>query len=63
MSEGNELKKELAKKKRIASDIASEIHDVVEDRFFDDYRRLTELSEQAIKAVEDYRQFKEANGF
>lgn len=58
MSEEQDLKKELAKRKRIATDIASEIHDIVEDRLMSDYRELAPLSEKAIQAVEEYHSFK-----
>ncbi len=62
MTDDQDIKKQLARKKRIAMEIASTIHDIVEDRFMTDYNELTPLSEQAIKAVEDYHNFKKTHG-
>ena len=62
MGDEQELKKELAKRKRIATDIASQIHDIVEDRLMTDYKDLAPLSEQAIKAVEEFYSFKQTHG-
>lgn len=50
--------KELAKLKRLATEIAGEIHDLVEDRFMTDYQQLAILSQQAIDAMEKYYAFK-----
>lgn len=50
------LNKDVKKKKRIATDWASQIHDVVEDTLWTDYSRLTELAEQTIAACEDWKQ-------
>ena len=41
------LKKEVSQKKRIATEWASQIHDLVEDRLLIDYRQLPELATQA----------------
>lgn len=60
--EQNEAKKEMAKLKRLASDIASEIHDIVEDRYWTEYERLIELGEEAKTRVEKYLTFKKEHG-
>lgn len=56
------LKKEWAKRKRIAMEIASEIHDIVEDTLWADYEKMTVLSEKLISAVNEANQFKAENG-
>lgn len=48
------LKKEVSQKKRIASEWASQIHDLVEDRLLIDYRQLPELAAQAHQACLDW---------
>jgi hypothetical protein len=60
-AEAKELKKELAKRKRQAVEIASQIHDIVEDTLWTDYVKLPELSEQLKGAVEEANSFKAAN--
>ncbi|WP_345987106.1 CCE_0567 family metalloprotein [Sulfurimonas sp. HSL1-2] len=60
--EAKELKKELAKRKRLAVEIASEIHDIVEDTLWTDYVKMPELSEKLRAAVEDANTFKTENG-
>lgn len=60
--ETKELKKELAKRKRLAVEIASEIHDIVEDTLWVDYVKMPELSEKLSAAVEDANRFKAENG-
>lgn len=62
MQDDKETRKELARLKRQASDFASQIHDIVEDRLWTDYRDLTALSGQLIAAVEAAEQFKQAHG-
>ena len=57
-----ELKKELAKRKRMAVEIASEIHDIVEDTLWTDYVKMPELSEKLRAAVEEANKFKADNG-
>jgi len=57
-----ELKKEYAKYKRIAVEIASEIHDIVEDTLWSDYIKMPELSEKLKVAVEEANSFKEEHG-
>ncbi len=51
-------KKELATMKRKASEIASKIHDIVEDTLWSEYNELKPLSEQIIKAIDEYYAFK-----
>ena len=54
----NELKvlnKDMRKKKRIATELAGQIHDVVEDTLWSDYPKLIELSEKTIAACEAYK--------
>ncbi len=60
MSENQEMdpKKELARLKRMAMEIASEMHDIVEDTFMDRVEDLLPLSQKAIAAVQEYRDFK-----
>lgn len=60
--ETKELKKELAKLKRQAVEIASEIHDIVEDTVWTDHVRMPELAQKLYEAVEEANKFKEANG-
>ena len=57
-----ELKRELAKLKRMAVEIASEIHDIVEDTLWTDYVKMPALSEKLKTAVEEANNFKESNG-
>jgi len=59
--EAKALKKELAKRKRMAIEIASEIHDIVEDTLWTDYVKMPELSEKLIAAVEEANNFKAQN--
>lgn len=60
--ETKELKKEFAKLKRQAVEIASEIHDIVEDTLWMDYNKMPELSEKLVKAVEAANSFKTEKG-
>lgn len=55
------LKKELAKRKRMAVEIASEIHDIVEDTLWSDYVKMPELSEKLVAAVQEANDFKAQN--
>ena len=56
-----ELKKELAKYKREAVEIASQIHDIVEDTLWTDYVKMPGLSAQLVEAVEKANTFKAEN--
>lgn len=57
----DELKKELAKRKRKATEIAGEIHDIVEDTLWSEYKNLEPLSKKLIEACENYYSFKKEN--
>ena len=56
--EAKELRKGLAKRKRLAVEIASEIHDIVEDTLWSDYVKMPELSEKLKLAVEEANNYK-----
>jgi tRNA nucleotidyltransferase (CCA-adding enzyme) len=60
--EKKELKKELAKRKRMAMDIASQIHDIVEDTLWADYDKMPQLSEKLVAAVKEANTFKAESG-
>lgn len=60
--ETKELKKEWAKRKRLAVEIASEIHDIVEDTLWMDAEKMPGLSEKLVAAVKEANDFKAANG-
>jgi NADH:ubiquinone oxidoreductase subunit E len=60
--EKKELKKELAKYKREATEIASQIHDIVEDTLWVDFVKMPELAEQLVVAVSKANTFKAENG-
>ncbi|MFA6191916.1 MAG: CCE_0567 family metalloprotein [Sulfurimonas sp.] len=57
-----ELKKELAKRKRIAMEIASEIHDIVEDTIWTNHVKLPQLSQKLLAAVEEVHAFAAEHG-
>ncbi|MBN2897088.1 MAG: hypothetical protein JXK05_14490 [Campylobacterales bacterium] len=57
-----ELKKEHAKLKREASDIASAIHDIVEDTLWVDHVKMPDLAKQLYEAVEKANNFKAEHG-
>ena len=56
-----ELKRELAKYKRLAVEIASEIHDIVEDTVWSNHVKMPELAEKLVVAVEKANKFKSDN--
>jgi len=60
--EMKEKKKEWAKRKRMAVEIASEIHDIVEDTLWMDAVKMPELSEKLVAAVQDANDYKKENG-
>ncbi len=60
--ETKEKKKELAKLKRQAVEIASQIHDIVEDTLWVDYVKMPDLSAQLVQAVEEANTYKTENG-
>ncbi|MBF0274339.1 MAG: hypothetical protein HQK84_03800 [Nitrospinae bacterium] len=57
-----EKKKELAKLKRKTSEIAGQIHDIVEESLMTDYNQLPELSKEIVEACNAYKSFKKQNG-
>jgi hypothetical protein len=61
--EQKEIKKEYAKYKRKVTEIAGEIHDIVEDTIWTDYGRLIGLSEQVQEAMKDVESFKSQHDF
>lgn len=52
------LTKEVSKKKRIATDCASEVHDLVEDRLWVDYQELSALAQKTVSACEAWAEAK-----
>ena len=60
--ETKELKKELAKLKREASEIAGMIHAIVEDTVWTESHRLPELSQQLVEAVNKANAFQKEKG-
>ncbi|QFR48833.1 hypothetical protein FJR48_03490 [Sulfurimonas lithotrophica] len=61
--EQKEIKKEYAKYKRIVTELAGEIHDIVEDTIWSEYVKLAELSEKVSLAMEDVNAFKAKHDF
>ena len=55
-------KKEFAKLKRLATEIAGQIHDLVEDGLWTDYPQLPALSEQLVSACQKAMDFKKSQG-
>lgn len=53
-----EHKKELAKLKRLATEIASEIHDIVEDTLWTKYVDMPELANKLYAAVKEANDYK-----
>lgn len=53
-----ELKKELARLRRQAIEIAGEIHDIVEDTLWINYTKLPILSANIIEAIEEVETFR-----
>jgi len=58
MSEEIDHKKELAKLKRFAVEIASEIHDIVEDTVWTNHVKMPELAQKLYDAVEKANKYK-----
>lgn len=58
MSEEIDHKKEFAKLKRLAVEIASEIHDIVEDTVWTNHVKMPELAEKLYNAVEAANKYK-----
>ncbi|MDR1911718.1 MAG: hypothetical protein LBQ52_05155 [Helicobacteraceae bacterium] len=61
MADENEMKRELAKLKREASEIASKIHDIVEDTLWSEYKELKPLSEELIAKCESFYAYKKTH--
>jgi hypothetical protein len=53
------LQKEVSQKKRIATEWAAQIHDLVEDRLLSDYSQLPQLALRTQQACEDWAQARE----
>lgn len=58
MSEEIDHKKELAKLKRLAVEIASEIHDIVEDTVWTNHVKMPQLAQKLYEAVEKANRYK-----
>jgi len=58
MQDDKEARKELARLKRQASELAGQIHDIVEEDLWTRYRELPELSNRLIAAIEAAEDFK-----
>ncbi|MCV6637390.1 CCE_0567 family metalloprotein [Candidatus Albibeggiatoa sp. nov. NOAA] len=54
------MKKDVAKKKRIASEWASQLHDLVEDRLPAAFAELPELSQSTYDACQAWKEANEA---
>lgn len=46
------LQKEVRKKKRIATECASAVHDLVEDTLWSDYQTLPDLAQKTVDACQ-----------
>ncbi|MBU1995505.1 hypothetical protein KKC15_12445 [bacterium] len=57
--EEKDLKREHAKLKRLAVEIASEIHDIVEDTLWTNYVNMPALAEKLKIAVQEANDFKD----
>ncbi len=60
--EMKEFKKELARRKRLAVEIASEIHDIVEDSVWTNHVKMPELAAKLVEAVGYANSYKEQKG-
>lgn len=54
------LQKEVRKKKRIATEKAALVHDLVEDSLWTDYEKLLELSDHTVDACRDWAEANKA---
>ena len=61
--EQKEIKKEYAKLKRIVTEIAGEIHDIVEDTIWVNYDKLPELSQKIQDEMKKVIDFKAQHDF
>lgn len=62
MQDDKEARKELARLKRQASELAGQIHDIVEEHLWTHYRDLPGLSNRLIAAIEAAEHFKQQQG-
>lgn len=53
------LNKDMKKKQRIASEWASKVHDLVEDRLMTGYAELPELANQTVAACQAWEEAKQ----
>lgn len=58
----DETKKQLAKLKRQAVEVAGQIHDIVEDTLWTDHEKLAELGQQCSDLCKKAEAFKKENG-
>jgi len=61
--EQKEIKKEFAKYKRKVTEVAGEMHDIVEDTIWTDYVRLPELSQKIAVLMDELNSFKAQHDF
>lgn len=61
MSETLDAKKELAKLKRLAQELAGAIHDIVEETLWQEYAQLPALSQKLVAAVEKAEAFRQTH--
>ncbi len=54
-----DLQKNARKAKRIATEWASQMHDLVEDQLWTDYERLPELAEKTLAACQAWKEAQE----
>lgn len=52
--------KEISMRKRVATEWAAQIHDLVEDRLLTDYARLPELAQKTVEACDAWKLASEA---
>lgn len=50
------LQKDARKAKRIATEWASQVHDLVEDQLWSDYSRLPELAQSTVDACNTWKE-------
>ena len=61
--EQKEIKKKYAGYKRKVTEVAGDMHDIVEDTIWTEYTRLPELSQKIIVLMEDVNNFKSKYNF
>lgn len=60
--EMKDFKKEYARRKRLAVEIASEIHDIVEDTVWTNHVKMPALAAKLVEAVEYANAYKTEKG-